>query len=459
MIRRIMTPYYLLGQDKDYPTVDPSALYVLATTYQVSLGATPPARDVRRNHASLIRELGSAGTVLLKNTNSTLPISSSTMNIAVFGNDAADPTDGLKFASSITSTGVDIGTQDVGGGSGSGRHTTLISPLEAIKARASKTGARVQYITSNTILSKSDFTSIYPIPSICLVFLKTYASEGFDRTSLNLDWNANTVVANVASLCPKTVVITHSAGINTLPFATNPNVTAILAAHYPGEQSGNSIVDILFGDVNPSGHLPYTIPKSEQDYDIPITNLTNTNVTDPNAWQADFEEGMMIDYRHFDAKNITPLYEFGFGLSYTTFSLSSALKVTPLYSKSTPLSSAPANLTIKPGGNPDLWTPLLSLKTSISNTGSVVGASVVQLYISLPQDHVPSGTPVRVLRGFEKVQLKKGETREIEFKITRRDVSFWDVAAGEWRIPSGEVVFSVGFSSRDLRVSGTMAFL
>jgi beta-glucosidase len=395
--------------------------------------------------------------VLLKNVNSTLPLSSAIKTIAVFGNDAADPTDGLKFPSVITSQGVNIGTQDIGGGSGGGKHTTLVSPIEAIKARASTIGARVQYITSNTVLAAGDFSSIYPLPQVCLVFLKTFASEGFDRASLDLDWDANSVVKKVAAYCPNTVVVTHSGGVNTLPFSNNPNVTAILAAHYPGEQTGNSIVDILFGDVNPSGHLPYTIPESAGDYDIPITNLTNTNTTSPNAWQANFTEGQMIDYRHFDAKNITPLYEFGFGLSYTTFSLSSQLAIDKLHSL--PLSAYPADLTIQPGGNPDLWTPIVSVKTTVSNTGTVAGASVVQLYVSLPQENVPSGTPVRVLRGFEKVYLGRGQNQDIVFEILRRDVSFWDVGAQKWKVPKGKILFSVGFSSRDLRAVGSATLL
>lgn len=448
MVQRIMTPYFLLNQDKNYPTIDPSAAYVLAAQYHVSLGVTPAARDVRRDHASLIRTLGSAGTVLLKNTNSALPLLNTIKNIAVFGNDAADPTDGLNFPSDLTSTGFDIGTQDVGGGSGSGRHSSLVSPLEAIKTRATNIGARVQYITSNKILAVGDFNSIYPLPDVCLVFVKTFASEGSDRTSFALDWDADLVINNVATYCHSTVVISHSAGVNTMPWATNPNITAILAAHYPGEQSGNSIADILFGDVNPSGRLPYTIPKSEADYEIPITNLTNSNTTDPNAWQANFTEGQMIDYRHFDSKNITPLYEFGFGLSYTTFALSSSLSTTKLYSKS--LSPYPANLTTQRGGNPDLWTPILSVKTSISNTGNVAGASVVQLYVSLPQSGVPSGMPVKVLRGFTKIPLKPGQEEHVEFAILRRDISFWDVVAQDWRLPKGKIVFSAGFSSRDL---------
>ncbi len=232
-----------------------------------------------------------------------------------------------------------------------------------------------------------------------------------------------------------------------MPWANNPNVTAILAAHYPGEESGNSIVDILWGDVNPSGRLPYTIPKSEADYDIPIVNLTN--VTDPNAWQSLFTEGLLIDYRHFDAKNITPLYEFGFGLSYSTFDITSPLSVLSLIQS--PSEFPNPSLANAPGGNPDLYTALLNISTKVTNTGHDDGATVVQLYVSLPQDSVPAGTATQVLPGLQKIYLKAGEAQSVGVEIMRRDISYWDVVAQKWRLPKGQITFSVGFSSRDLK--------
>ncbi|TAQ89652.1 hypothetical protein B7494_g2006 [Chlorociboria aeruginascens] len=452
MVRRIITPYFLLGQDQGYPTTDPSmeCLQSHGMYFETGFGTKQPcnvpARDVRGDHAVIIRELGAAGTVLLKNTNFTLPLKEP-KNIGVFGNDAADLADGLAFVYPLPEEGYDIGTMDIGGGPGSGRHTYIVSPLEAIKSRAQKIGARVQYITNNYVLSSNDFQSIYPTPEVCLVFLKTYGAEEQDRTSFELSWNSTIVVNNVAAHCPNTVVVTHSGGVNTMPWATNPNVTAILAAHYPGQETGNSIVDILWGDVNPSAKLPYTIPLKESDY-----NLTIVNLTSPDAdWQLDFTEGLFIDYRHFDAKNITPLFEFGYGLSYTTFNISSPLVVTTL-SKS--ITALPDSLrTTKPGGNPDLWTALLSVQTTVSNTGSVPGSTVVQLYISFPRDTTPEGTPVKVLRGFEKVGLEIGEKKNVVFQLTRRDVSFWDTVEQDWRLPEGEFELSVGFSSRDLRIS------
>lgn len=452
MIRRIMTPYFHLGQDKDFPTVDPTSLYALSSIYGVlrnTIGV-PPARDVRGNHGQLVRQISGAGTALLKNVNGTLPLQRP-KNIGVFGNDAADVSAGLMYPGTRSSDpefGFDIGTLTVGGGSGTGRNPYILSPFSALRERADQIGARFEYLMDNDIIVADDFVSIFPTPDVCIVFLKTFAREGSDRRFFDNDWNATQVVERVAYHCPNTVVVTHSGGVNTMPWAENPNVTAILAAHYPGQESGNAIVDVLFGDVNPSGHLPYTIPRTAADYDIPIVNITGDAALNFSAWQADFTEGLMIDYRHFDTKNITPLYEFGYGLSYTTFQITAPLTVSR---KIEGLTAFPSNgRAIQPGGHPELWEEVMILSTKVENTGKVTGAQVVQLYMTLEKDNVPAGTPERVLRGFEKVDLEPTASATISFSILRRDISFWNVTAQQWQVPEGEILFSVGFSSRDI---------
>lgn len=297
---------------------------------------------------------------------------------------------------------------------------------------------------------------------MCLVFLKTWASEGYDRVGLEADWNSTGVVESVASYCNNTVVITHSGGLNVMPWADNPNVTAILAAHLPGEESGNSIVDILYGAVNPSGKLPYTIALNASDYNFaPITNSTALVETeDPNAWQSNFTEGLLIDYRHFDYYNQSVAFEFGFGLSHTTFDMSGigvtssgvAGGGTGWGANNTGVTSTPPSTnTSSPGGNPALWETLYTVNVTVANTGGVAGAAVPQLYVSLPQ--VPDGdpTPVNVLRGFDKIMLQPGQSQSIGFDLARRDLSYWDTNAQQWTIPSGPIGLNAGFSSRDFR--------
>jgi beta-glucosidase len=453
MIARIMTPYFYLNQNSGYPTVDPAsgALNSFSpksnSQFHFVLNGTTD-RDVRENHAALIRNLGGASAVLLKNTDHTLPLSAPKI-IGVFGNDAADFTDGLYPAGGFGSVGYNIGTLAVGGGSGSGRFSYIVSPLEAIKARAAQDGTLVQYITDNAAATSAiGLGTIYPTPSVCLVFLKTFVTEGYDRTSYLADWDSTALVTSVASACNNTVVVTHSGGPNVMPWADNPNVTAIIAAHLPGQETGNAIVDVLYGAVNPSGHLPYTIAHEASDYNAPIVNVTITEATGPNAFQDDFTEGLMIDYRHFDSAGIKPRYEFGFGLSYTTFNVSNLTIENVLAGGR--ITPRPPTAATQPGGNPTLYDILFHATVTVSNTGSRSGQAVVQLYLSLPKSKTPSGTPVKVLRGFSKVSIEPGEKVDVGFDLLRRDISYWDVVSQDWVVPEGEMTVRVGFSSRDL---------
>lgn len=464
MIHRVMTPYYYLHQDsKWYPTIDIETEQIQAYLrgdeyrdydYQFHLG-TPETknRDVRGDHAKLIRKMGADSAVLLKNKDSALPLKNPG-RITVFGNDAADVSGGPYLPSNA------IGAQAVGGGSGTGRLYGMVSPLEAIKQRNPK--ALIEYIFDDRLVDPLNIkASIYPIADVCLVFLKAYYTEGEDRTSLHMDYNADWVVGNVTASesCPNTVVITHSGGPNAMPWADNENITAIIAGHFPGEQIGNSIVDILWGDVNPSGKLPYTVARNVEDYNAPIVNFTGT--TDPNAWQSNFTEGLMVDYRHFDHAKINPLYEFGHGLSYTNFGFSK-LQIHPHGHNLDPYPAPMHDSVPPPGGNPSLYETVATVTAHVRNTGAVAGASVPQLYLAFPVDCGgeldSASTPVKVLRGFEKMMLDPGQGAHVKFELTRRDVSFWDVVAQEWKVPEGSFEVLVGESSRVLPLRESVQF-
>ena len=449
MILRIMTPYFLLDQDKNYPSVD-------ASVGPLNVDSPPwswiydwkftgeSSRDVRGNHSAMIREHGAASTVLLKNERNALPLRKP-RNIFVAGNDAGPQAQGPD-----TQGDFEYGVLANSGSSGSCRFATISTPLDAINQRAKKDGSLVQSILNNTLLTTAQLAPPLLIPQqpdVCLVFLKSYSAEGEDRSYLELDWNANAVVEAVANICNNTVVVTNSGGPNTLPFADHPNVTAILAQHYPGEEVGNAIVDVLYGDVNPSAKLPYVIAHNESDYNGGVTTGVQTNGT--WDWQSNFDEELEVGYRYFDAHNITPRYEFGFGLSYTTFDLKN------LKAKSSPagnVSALPVHRPTQPGGNPALWDTVYTVEAEVSNTGDVDGFTIPQLYLGFPAS-TPSGTPPSQLRGFDKIWLTAGEKKTVTFDLMRRDVSYWDVVAQDWRIPTGSFEFKAGFSSRDFRSS------
>lgn len=216
----------------------------------------------------------------------------------------------------------------------------------------------------------------------------------------------------------------------------------MLFAGLPGQESGNSLVDILYGDVAPSGKLPYTIAKNESDYGA----VLNSSVSFDYFPQDNFTEGFYIDYRAFDKYDIEPRFEFGFGLTYTTFDYSD-LSVGELPDE---VQEYPdSNVAIVQGGHPQLWDEVLTITASITNTGNVTAAEVAQLYIGIPD------APVRQLRGFEKISIDPGNTETATFALTRRDLSIWDVVAQQWRLQTGEYSAWVGSSSRDLRLNKT----
>ncbi|KAJ5261815.1 hypothetical protein N7497_004280 [Penicillium chrysogenum] len=447
MIKRIMTPYYALRQDQDFPATDPAMAYYntqfSSSNYSMdSFVFGEKSRDVRQDHGGRIRQHAAESTVMLKNTNGTLPLKAPT-SIAIFGSDAAPNTQGPFIRGPS-----EIGTLAIGGGSGNGRFTYLVSPLEAIKARAVQDNTLVQFWLNNTVIKDANVESLWgaTAPEACLVFLKSRASERLDRESLAVDQYGDAVVESVASKCSNTIVVTHSGGMTIMPWADHPNVTAILAAHYPGQESGHSIVDILYGAKSPSGKLPYTVPLNASSVNTaPTTNITTSGVDD---WQTWYSEGLEIDYRYYHTHKIPVQYEFGFGLSYTNFSMAS-LRVKPTHPEARILSQ-PEALATRPGGNPALWDVLFEAEVTLQNTGSTSGATVAQLYISFP-DEIPA--PSLQLRGFEKTYLSPGESYTATFPLMRRDLSYWNVTQQTWLIPEGDFILRAGFSSLDLHDS------
>ncbi|SCO91266.1 probable beta-glucosidase precursor [Fusarium oxysporum] len=456
MIERIMSPYFHLHQDQDFPTVDSSSVYLNTFSqrntwfndeiWDIDYNEGP--RNVRADHPETIRRHAAESTVLLKNINNALPLKSPRY-LGIFGNGVGEMQNGPlnRFGANES---LEYGTYAVGGGSGAARLSYLVTPLEALHAKAREDGTLAEAWLNNTMISTSNVSSLWSWrgPDACLVFLKGWAREVVDREFLDLDYNGNGIVESVARQCNNTIVITHSAGSNNLPFADHPNVTGILLAHYPGEQAGNSIVDVLYGKVNPSGRLPYTVAYNESDWNAPLVTNIQTNGTED--WQSWFDEGLEIDYRYFDAHNISVRYPFGFGLSYTTFGLSDI----NIKASRDNITSTPESAETIPGGNPNLWKTLYTVEAVVRNTGSVAGSAVPQLYVSFP-DSVPD-TPPQQLRGFEKIQLGAGESRMAKFELMRRDISFWDIVTQQWVVPEGEFTVSVGFSSRDLIESATV---
>ena len=289
--------------------------------------------------------------------------------------------------------------------------------------------------------------TVYANADASIVFINSYASESFDRTSLT-DAYSDQLIDNIASNSSNTIVVIHNAGIRTVDaWIDHPNITAVIFAGVPGQESGNAIADVLYGDVSPSGRLPFTIARKEEDYGA----LLNSTVDNANRAfpQSDFTEGLYIDYRFFDAHNITPRFEFGYGLSYTTFSYSDlAIHLLP-DANTSPFPSR--TVSIVQGGHPELWHELYRVHVNITNTGSVPGREVAQLYVGIPN------SPLKQLRGFERTDvLEVRESMAVEFALQRRDLSIWNVEVQEWELQRGRFGVWIGASSRDVRLSGEL---
>jgi beta-glucosidase len=379
------------------------------------------------------------GHVLVKNTNNALPLHHPQL-ISVFGYDAEVPYawDAGSFASFPASNNqIQNQTQVVAGGSGANNPAFISSPFVALTARAYQDG---------TSLSWNFFSTnprVNPASDACLVFINSYATEGRDRSGLHDDFSDN-LVNNVAASCSNTIVVIHNAGIRLVDqFVNNPNVTAIIFAHLPGQDSGYAITSILYGDTAPSGKLPYTVAKNESDYGnllspaLPAGDFTLFP-------QSNFSEGVYTDYRAFDENNIEPRYEFGFGLTYTTFSYAHLQISNSASNQRYP--SGPVGL----GGPTDLWNVLVTVRAQVTNTGRVPAAEVAQLYVGIP------GGPVRQLRGFDKIEIQPGKTEMATFQLLRKDLSVWDVVAQKWALQRGQYNIYVGSSSRILPLTGTL---
>lgn len=525
MATRIMAAYYYVGRENNDVPINFNAWSLATFGYihpipQLGYQQINWHVDVRDEHSQLIRDHAAKSTVLLKNTNGALPLTGKEKFTAVIGWDAVV---GPWGPNGCSDRGCDNGTLAMGWGSGTANFPYLVDPLTAIQNEVLQNDGVIQSETQNWALPQ--IQALASQASVAIVFVNADSGEGYisvdgnegDRNNLTLWQNGEAIIANTSAFCNNTIVVVHSVGPLLIDsWSNNPNVTAIVWAGLPGEQSGNSLTDVLYGRVNPGGKLPFTLGPTRESYGTDILYYTNNGL---NAPQDDFTEGIFIDYRHFDEAGITPVYEFGFGLSYTTFSYSnlrvqshgvppyqpntgktgpaptlgtfsnntadyqfpSGFTEIPFYVypylNSTDLKAAsedpyygepssewlPAGATDgspqpkvaaggAPGGNPALYDVLFTVTAEISNTGKVVGDEVVQVYVSLGG---PGDAP-KVLRQFDRLTINPGQSVTFSADLTRRDVSSWDTASQNWVITNYTKTVYVGASSRNLPLSQTL---
>ncbi|KAI5289195.1 hypothetical protein KEM55_008879 [Ascosphaera atra] len=322
MATRIVAAWYQFGQD-NWPVHD-RASYSSArfTAWNGSSSNPYPDVNARGNHNRIIRRIGAEGTVLLKNDRHFLPLpypndtlwanlagKNGTFRIGVFGTAAGS-----------------------GKGNGSMVNPATVTPWEALKdAFVNQTAVKISPFLSDVATSDEDLAT----QDLCLVFASTASGYSGDRNTIMLQNDTEKLIHEVAGKCGgkgekgDTVVVMYSVGpVIVESFIEHSKVRSVLLAHLPGEEGGHALTDVLFGLKEPSGRLPYTIGKTLADYGPDAQVLSETK--DAAAPQKDFSAaGRYIDYRYFDSHNVTPRFEFGYGLSYTRFDLS-ALQLMPL---------------------------------------------------------------------------------------------------------------------------------
>jgi beta-glucosidase len=419
MVLRIVRPMFRLGLFDNPAAAEPAAY----------------AADVRRpEDVALARTISESGTVLLKNDHNVLPLSGQSQKIAVIG-PGAGPQGAAQFYN--------------GGGSGhipevAGK-PDVVSPLQGITQRAQAQGDTVLYADGS---SQADAIAAATAADVAVVFVGAEDSEGVDRSTMSLaSGNCNLVLATLIGSCvpqpvdqdalisavaaanPHTVVVLNTGGPVTMPWLGQ--IQGLFEAWYPGQEDGNAIAALLFGDVNPSAKLTETFPKSRSDLPTQTPQQYPGTNDAQGVPHSVYSEGLLVGYRWYDAKNITPLFPFGFGLSYTTFDL--------------------RNLSVAavPGGQ-----TAANVSFDVVNTGSRAGAEVPQLYVA---DPAATGEPPRQLKGFTKVPLNPGESRRVTVALDFRSFAHWDNGTGAWQVTPGCYGVDVGSSSRDLPLSAVLA--
>ncbi|KAF2212657.1 glycoside hydrolase family 3 protein [Cercospora zeae-maydis SCOH1-5] len=469
MATRILATWFQFGQDDpDFPPLGIGMPDDILKPHKYVDAKDPAAKS------SLLRQ-AIEGHVLVKNVNNSLPLVKP-RTLSVFGYDAIaqshfNPGTGdwtqnreaidlsqpqeqqiMRNQPMSNAPSKFMGTLIVGGGSGSNVPAYISSPYDALQAKAYDDDTSIFY----------DFTSydprVVPDSDACLVFINEYASEAWDRPGL-ADEESDDLVRSVASQCNNTIVTIHNAGPRLVDdWIENDNVTAVIFAHLPGQDAGRAVVSLLYGDTSPSGRLPYTVARKASDYG----DMAGPCIDKSRDPQCDFEEGVNIDYRSFLARSTTPRFEFGYGLTYSSFDYSSLSINVNTSATADSSSTAPVyvNGTTDQNGDRDdmgvgglnsLFENVGIISATIKNTGTVTAAEVAQLYIQIPvpKDSLGENPSTRVLRGFQKVEITPGQETQVQFALRRKDVSYWSSHNQTWVVPSGEFEVYVGKSVLD----------
>jgi beta-glucosidase len=391
----------------------------------------------------MAQDIAEKSIVLLKNQNDVLPLPPNVRSVVVIGGhaDVAVPSGGGS------------GQVDPPGGSpvppppphdffSAGIRPAWMpsSPLRALTAKLPS--AKVSYISGDDLTAAE---AAAKSSDVAIVFAYQWESEAVDLTTLALSPDQSRLIEAVAAANPKTIVVLETGSPATMPWIDK--VSGVVEAWYPGIRGAEALANILTGSVNPTGKLAVTFPKSDNDLPHPKlvqpppgslpdfnhlvaddSNIFNVLFQPLPAFEINYDEGLKVGYKWYDAEKKPVLFPFGFGLSYTTYT----------YSK---LSVAPGETT--------------TVSFTLKNTGQRAGTEIAEIYASLSQD---AGEPPKRLIGWTRIELAPGESKEISVPVSRDRFTIYDEAKDSWRLVPGNYEISVGGSSRDLPLRQAISF-
>jgi beta-glucosidase len=418
-------------------TLNGMVLRILRAMFTVGVFNHPPAAqpgafaaDVSTSaHVALARQISEEGSVLLKNANGVLPLTPAhDKTIALIGTDAGP-----------------VGAENEYNGNGSGHvpefgdgDVPVVSPLTALTQRASAAGDTVVYADGTVGV---DAVAAAKTASVAVVVVGDGESEGIDRQNLTLTggscllvtctpqlYDQNQLISEVAAANPNTVVVLDTGGPVLMPWLSQ--VKAVLETWYPGEQDGNALAALLYGDVDPSGHLPETFPASisqlpiRSDAQWPGVSVKGDSVGPHSS----YSERLLVGYRWYQKEHLKPLFPFGFGLSYANFRFS---RVT--------VHAVRRRVTVR---------------FTVRNTGTRAGADVALVYVGDPRS---TGEPPRQLKAYERVTLAAGQSRRVTVSLPEISFAHWSTRANTWIVSRGRYGIYVGDSSASLPIHAFVA--
>ncbi|WP_459640670.1 glycoside hydrolase family 3 C-terminal domain-containing protein [Flavobacterium sp. CGRL2] len=406
---------------------------ILRTLFQVkAMGGGTRAKGsiATEAHYQDAYKIAAEAIVLLKNDNNALPLKlDGVKSIAVIGNNATK--------------------KNALGGFGAGVKTKReVTPLEGLKNRL-PSSVKINYaegylerydernkgnlgnITANgpVTIDKLDDAKVQEAveaaknSDVAIIFAgsnRDYETEASDRRDLHLPFGQEELIRKVTAANPKTIVVMIAGA----PFDINEvsqKSSALVWSWFNGSEGGNALADVILGKVNPSGKLPWTMPKQLKDSPAHATNSF------PGDKTVNYAEGILIGYRWFDTKNVAPLYPFGYGLSYTTFALDNAKANKESYAQN----------------------EVIEVTVDVKNTGKVDGKEVVQLYTSKSDSKITRAA--QELKGFKKASVKAGGSEKVTIKVPVKELAYYDVASKKWTVEPGKYTIKLGTSSRDIK--------